>query len=211
MTPDFGFVAYPAQRLTYELTARRLRNAFAERSLTHAWRADEAEDRALQLACTGLDGEIFDDTILDLFKPIMIRIEHFLRRADVLLYLAFLAPGQTQQDVEVVSDDGRFGAHRLHGLELLQFAFGLLARFLAEFGLGNLFGQFGNLVAAVFVTAELVLDRFQLFVEIIFALRTLHLPLYTAADAPFHLQHGKLAFHVGHHHFQPLERVLFNQ
>jgi hypothetical protein len=39
------------------------------------------------------------------------------------------------------------------------------------------------------------LDRLHLLVEIVLALRLLHLPLDAAADALFHLQHADLAFH----------------
>ncbi len=141
----------------------------------------------------------------------MIGIEHFLRLADVLLDLALLAPWQAEQHVEIVADDGRLGAHRLHAPELLELGLGLLARFLRQLGLADLLGQLGNLVAAILVAAELVLDRLQLLVEVIFALGLLHLPLHAAADPTLDLQHRQFAFHEGHDHFEALERILLHQ
>ena len=62
----------------------------------------------------------------------------------------------------------------------------------------------GGLVAAVLALAELLLDRLHLLVEVIFALRLLHLPLDARADALFHLQDGNLGFHEAHRLLQPL-------
>ena len=60
----------------------------------------------------------------------MIGIKHRLRCADILLELAALAPRQAQQDIKVVADHSRFGAHRLHGLELLELSISLGPGFL---------------------------------------------------------------------------------
>src|SRR3546814_3718531 len=54
--------------------------------------------------------------------------------------------------------------------------------------------QLGDVVTALaIIVAELALDRFQLFVEIIFALALLHLPLHAAADLLFDLEHAEFA------------------
>ena len=119
MAPDLCFVPYAAERLAHEFAARSLGDALAERGLADPGRADEAQDRPLQLARARLDREIFDNPVLDLLKPVMVRIKDLLRFADVLLNLALLAPGQVEQHVEVITDNGGFSAHRLHRLELL--------------------------------------------------------------------------------------------
>ena len=141
----------------------------------------------------------------------MVRIKDLLRFPDVLLNLALLAPGQVEQHIEVITDNGGFSAHRLHRLELLELGFRLFTRFLAQLGLADLFGKLRNLVAAVVITAELVLDRLQLLIQIIFALGLFHLALHAPADAPLHLQHRQFAFHEGHDHLEPLERVAFDE
>ena len=65
-----------------------------------------------------------------------------------------------------------------------------------------------KLVAALFaLIAELALDRLQLLVEIIFALRLLHLPLHAAADLLLDLQHAELALHEGEDHLEPARRI----
>ena len=79
----------------------------------------------------------------------------------------------------------------------------LLARFLRELGLLDLLFELGQFVLAVLV-AQLLLDRLHLLVEIILALRLLHLALDARADALLDLQHRDLALHQAEHLLQPL-------
>ena len=127
---DFRLVTHPAQRLAHEFTARCPRDRFAQRRLAHSRRADKAQDRPLQLVGARLHCEVFDDAILDLFQRIVIGIKHVLRLGDVFLQLGFLAPWQTKQHVEIVADNGRLGAHRLHRTQLFQLGMGLGLGFL---------------------------------------------------------------------------------
>ena len=60
-----------------------------------------------------------------------------------------------------------------------------------------------SLVLAVLV-AQLLLDRLHLLVEIVLALRLLHLALDARADALLDLEHGDFALHQPEHLFQPL-------
>ena len=83
---------------------------------------------------------------------------------------------------------------------------------LRQLRLADLLGQLGELVAALLaLVAELALDRLQLLVEIIFALRLLHLALDAAADLLLDLQHAELALHEGEHHLEPLRRIELDQ
>ncbi len=208
---DLRLVTHAAQRLAHKFAPRRLGDRTAQRGLAHARRADEAQDRALQLVGARLHREIFDDPVLDLVERIMIGVEHFLRLADVLLDAALLAPRQAQQHVEIVADDSRLGAHRLHRAQLLELCRRLGARLLRQLRLLDLLGQFGEFVAVLALAAQLGLDRLELFVEVIFALRLFHLALHAAANAAFDLQHTQLALHEGQRHFQPLHRVTLGQ
>ena len=81
---------------------------------------------------------------------------------------------------------------------------GLVAGFLRELGLLDALLELGELVAAVLALAELLLDRLQLLVQIVLALRLLHLPLDAVADALLDLQDADLAFHEAEDLLQPL-------
>ncbi len=102
--------------------------------------------------------------------------------------------GNRQQPIEIVAHDRRLGRHRRHLAQLLDFAERLVARFLGELGRLDALLELGHLVATLLVP-EFLLDRLHLLVEIILALRLLHLPLDAGADALLDLQDGDFALH----------------
>src|ERR687894_85412 len=79
----------------------------------------------------------------------------------------------------------------------------LLAGFLRELGLLDLLLELGQLVARI-VVAEFLLDGLHLLVQVVLALRLLHLALDARTDALLHLQDGDFAFHQAENLFQPL-------
>ena len=64
---NLRFITHAAKRLADEFTPRCLGNRFAKRCLTHARRADKAQDWAFKLVGARLYRKIFDNTVLDLF------------------------------------------------------------------------------------------------------------------------------------------------
>ena len=212
MTADFSLVAYAAKGLAHEFASASLGDGAPQRSLADTRRTDETQDRSLQLVGARLNREIFDDPVLHLFQRIVIIIEHLLRLRDILLEARFLAPWQAEQRVEIVAHDRSLGAHRLHALQLLQLGLCLRLGFLGKLQLLDLRGQLGDLVAFLAVLrTQLPLDRLQLFVQIIFALRLLHLALHAATDFFLDLQHAEFTLHEGKRHLQPLGRVRLDQ
>ena len=75
---------------------------------------------------------------------------------------------------------------------------------LGELGLLDLLLDLGEVVAAFLAVAELLLDRLHLLVQVVLALRLLHLTLDAAPDLPLDLQHGDLALHQREDALQPL-------
>ncbi len=108
-----------------------------------------------------------------------------------------------EHPVEIIAHDSRFRRHRTHLLKLFQLSIGLLTRFLRQFGLCNPIFQLGHFVAAILAVAEFLLDRLHLLIQIVLALRLLHLPLYARTDTLFHLKNGNLALHQPENPFQP--------
>ena len=127
------------------------------------------------------------------------------------LDLGLLAPRQAEDRVEIVADDGSLGRHRRHGLELLQLANDLLARFLRQFRPRDLFLDLGGFILGLVTLAELALDRLHLLVEIIFALGFLHLTLDPAADLLLDLEDAHFAFHEAEHRLEPLGDVFLRE
>src|SRR3546814_16143913 len=107
----------------------------------------------------------------------MIGVERLLGVANVAPNLRAFVPRYREHPIEVVADDRRLGRHRTHRAELLQLGQGLVPRFLREARRVDAPLQFRSIVAAVLALAQLLLYRLHLPVEVVLALRLLHLPL----------------------------------
>ena len=205
MTADLGFVTHAAERHANEVAAGGLGDGLAERGFTDARRTDEAEDGPANLVATRLHGEVFEDAFLHLLEAVVIGIENVLRVLEIAHDFLLAAPGQRDHPVEVVTHDGGLGRHRGHLAELLHFLFGLGASLFRHGGVGDLLFKLADLVtlaaAAGIAVAKLALDRLHLLVEIVLALRLLHLPLHAVADLALHLEHADLAFHQREDYF----------
>ena len=72
MAANFRFVAHAAKRNAHELAARGAADGHGQRSLAHARRPEEAENRALGILHQLAHGEIFEDAFLDLFEAVVV-------------------------------------------------------------------------------------------------------------------------------------------
>ena len=109
-------------------------------------------------------------------RPIVIRVENALGLVEILLDLALDAPRDRQQPIEIVAHDRRFRRHRAHLPELLQLGQRLVLGFLRQLGVLDLLLELGDVVA-LFVVAEFLLNGLHLLIQIVLALRLLHLAL----------------------------------
>jgi hypothetical protein len=115
--------------------------------------------------------------------------------AQIFADARLLAPGQADQRFDEIADDSGFGRHRRHQAQLLQFALGLGQAFLAHAGGLDFLVQFLE-VGTFFAFAEFLLDRFDLFVQVVLALALFHLALDAATDALFDLQNVDFRFEL---------------
>ncbi len=198
-------ISASAERHADELTAGRLGDRLAERGLADAGRADEAQDRPLQLVRPALHRQVLDDAVLDLVETEVIGVEHFLSEIQVVLDLRLLAPRDRQQPVEVVAHHRRLGRHRAHLAQLLQLVGGLFTGLLRQLDARDALLELLELVLAVFRVAELLLNGLHLLVQVVLALRLLHLALDARADALLDLENRDLTLHQAKHPLQPLD------
>src|SRR3546814_11615158 len=84
ISANLGFITHAAERHAHEVAAGRPRDRLAQAGLADAGRANQAEDRALQLARALLHGEILKDTLLDLLQTVMVVVQHLLDRKSVV-------------------------------------------------------------------------------------------------------------------------------
>src|SRR5262249_40528832 len=76
MPTDLGFVVNTAKTDANEFAVHGARNRLTERRLADARRTHEAENWRFALRSKLTDRQIFDDTPLDLFQPVMILVEN---------------------------------------------------------------------------------------------------------------------------------------
>ena len=207
MSADLGFVTHAAKRHAHEVTACSLGDGLAQRSLPDAGRTDEAEDWSTHLIGARLHGEVLQYALLHLLQPVVVRVQHVFSVLQVAHHFFLAAPGERYHPVEIVAHDGGLRGHRRHLAQLLHLGLGLGARFFRHRRLGDFLFQLADLVAlaaACVAITQLALDRLHLLVEVVLALRLLHLPLHAVADLPLHLEHADLAFHQREHLLQAL-------
>ena len=109
VTANFRLVAHAAKRHAHKFAVGRTRDRLPQRSLAHAGRADQAQDRRLHLVHTLLHRQIFNDAFFDLFQPIVVGFQHFFRSLQVSANLGFLFPRQSYQHINIVAHNGRLG------------------------------------------------------------------------------------------------------
>ncbi len=180
MAANFSFVAHAAKRHAHEFSSRGAADRHGQRSLAHARRPEEAENRAFRILHELADGEIFQNALFDFLQAVMIFGEDFFGALDVANFLRALLPGHGQQPVEVVARNGGFGRHRRHHFQPLQLLQGLFLRPFGHAGSFDLLLELFDFVG--FAAAQFLLDGLQLFVEVVLFLGALHLALHARID-----------------------------
>ncbi len=191
---DLGLVPHAAEAHAHELAARRLGDRLAERGLADAGRADEAQNRARELVGPLLHGEILDDALLDLVEAVMVGVERLLRELGSFLTFDFLPQGARSSSRGSCAPPSPRRTFGDIWRSFLSSCIALSRASLESFVRLILSSSSGDLVLLLAV-AELLLDRLHLLVEVVLALRLLHLALHAGADALLDLQHRDLALH----------------
>ncbi|MNZ33443.1 hypothetical protein D3C78_507890 [compost metagenome] len=188
MATDLGFVTHATQGHAHELAVCGASDGLGQGSLADAGRADQAEHRALDLLHPLLHGEVFEDALLHLLQPVVIGVEDVLGLGQVQANLAFGLPRHIDQPIDVGTHHGRFGGHRRHLLELVQFGIGLGQGFLGQSGVVDTLLQLLDFVVALVDITQFLLNGLHLLIQIVLTLAALHLLLDAAADALLDLQ-----------------------
>ena len=104
MTADLSFIADASQRNTHvrllHCTGQRLRN----RSLSGSRRSRKAEDRTVTFLCEGTHREKFQNTLLDLFKTVMVFIKDFFCVLNIIIIFCRLIPRHLKQRLDIGTD-----------------------------------------------------------------------------------------------------------
>ena len=142
VAPDVGFVADAAERDADEFSAHAPGDALAEGGLADAGRAAEAEYGAAAGGVELANGEEFEDAFFDLGQVVVVGVEDTFGAGQVEFVFGGLGPGQFAEPLDVVADDGEFGAHGGYLAQAFEFAEGLAVDFFGHPGFFDAVAEF---------------------------------------------------------------------
>ncbi len=206
MAADLGLVPHTAQRCAHELAPQGAGDAAAGGGLTHAGRANEAEDRPLLVGLEPPHGQVLQDAFFDLLQAVVVLVEDRPRPGQVEVVLGGLVPGQIDEPLQVGP-----GHRVLWGLggDLLQPRH-LLARDLLHVG-GHVARDDALLelgaVVVLFGVAELLLNRAHTLTQHCLTLVAAHLCADVGLDVFLDLVGLQGAVEPQEHLTQPLGDV----
>ena len=174
---DLRLVADAAQGETNEPASGGASNRLGERRLSDPRRSHEADDRRLLLRRQLAHGQELQNALFGFVESVVVLVENLLGTIQVLDLATLLLPRHADQPVDVIARHRGLGGDRRHRFEPLELLLGLLLGLLGKARLLDLLLELGHLVGAVIVAPELLVNRFDLLVEVVLLLRLLHLLL----------------------------------
>lgn len=172
MAANLGFVPHAAKADARVLAVHRGGNAAAQRGLSDAGRADEAEDR-LPNRAGGFDladRKELDDSVLNLGEAVMVGVQNFLDVREFQAVDGGGVPGQGDHRVDVSPRDGVFRCARVHASKSIELTVDFLERGFWQVRFQDSSLEFFQLFAAVVRFAELTLDGLELLAQVVVAL-----------------------------------------
>ncbi|EXI71355.1 MAG: hypothetical protein AW07_03687 [Candidatus Accumulibacter sp. SK-11] len=208
MSAYLGFVVTAAERGADEPAPQRARDRLAERGLADAGRADEAENRSVSAGVELAHGKELDDPLLHLDEAEVVGIEDSPCLGDLDAVRHRFSPRQLDQPVEVGANHRVLGGSVGHPFQALELLAGLRRHLLRHPGIGDGLAQRLDLDAVAGVAfAQLLLDRFHLLAQQVFALALIDARLGPLVEFARQPQHFEAAEQAGEHDIEPLRQI----
>mmetsp|Transcript_28790 Transcript_28790/g.73373 ORF Transcript_28790/g.73373 Transcript_28790/m.73373 type:complete len:463 (+) Transcript_28790:906-2294(+) len=214
---DLGHVVQAAHAEAVVRTLERVGDGAADGRLAHARRAHQAQDLALRRPPQRRHRDELQDAVLDVLQPVVLRVQHRARMAQVERLGRGHAPGQAGQPLQVRARDVELGRHGLQPRQLVQLVAHHARHLLGRarlLGLPALVEPLHQRALVILLQPQLLLDGAQLLHEQHAPLLLHDLALHLLADvglqlAQLHLlleqqQHGARAVR----HAQRLQHAL---
>ncbi len=214
MAANFRFIVHATEREPHELAAQRARNRLAQRSLAHARRPDEAQNRPLHVRLQPTNREIVENAVFDFLQIVVIRVENFLGLRNLDFLTRSLCPRQHGKPFNVVARERIVGGHRRHARQPAQFLQRFFLHFIGHARFFDFLLQIFDVALAFVLLTQFLLDRLHLLAQVILALRLLHAILHFALNLVAQLLDFEFLGQVLVDFFQPhvnierLQRVL---
>ena len=150
-------------------------------------------------------GQEIEDTLFDVFETIVVRVENLLGYRQIEAVRRPLRPGQPKDPIEIGAHDGCFGGNAGHPFETREFTPHPLLDLGGEAAIGDLLPEHFDIILRRL--AKLVVNRFQLLAQIVFALIFVDLLPHPVFDFLFKINHFQLTRQDDGELLQPLQLV----
>ena len=208
MSADFRFVLDAAEAHADEFTIQRTRDGTRDARLSHTRRPNETENGRFHVPRQFEHREIFGNALLDLFKAVMIGIQHFHAVGKFLRVLRLLSPRQIENPVEIPRNHRVFGRGGLHFIQPVQLFEALLLHLFGQLLRKNFLAVFVLFLAVV---PELRMNGFELLAQKIILLRTVDVLADGGSNFLFDLCDFQLVVETALEQFEPFDDRFFFQ
>ena len=192
MAADFRFVAHAAERDAHELPADRVGDRARQRGLADAGRAEEAQDRSLDVRIELAHRQVLEHAVLDLLEAGVIGVEDLLGVLQIDRVFRALRPRQRDEPVDVGARHGVLGRGDRHLGQAIELAQRFLLHRLGHAGGVDFRAQLLDFLGLLVPFAQLLLDRLHLLAQEVLALVLADLGLDLGLDARTELEHLEL-------------------
>jgi len=109
VAPEFGFVADASEGDAVEGAAHAFGDAASDSGFSDSGRSDKAENLGGAFATELADGEFVKDSLFDFFEAAVVFVEEGAGVFEIESVFGAVLPGEIEEGVEVVAEDGAFG------------------------------------------------------------------------------------------------------
>ena len=169
MTANFSFITHATQCHADIFPVRCTCDGLTKRGFADSRRADETQNRCLDLVDPLLDGKIFKDAFLDPVQTIVIVFQYLFGIGKIVVYLGFFSPWQGNERFDVIAHDSRFRRHRRHDFQFFEFRESLVTGFFRHLGQSDFLFKILK-ISPFLAFAQFALDRLDLFIQVVFTL-----------------------------------------
>ena len=200
---DLRLVTHAPECDARKVPVHRARDRAAEGGLPGSRRADEAEDRALQVLLELQDRDELENSLLDLLQAVVVFVEDLAGGRHVERVLGLGGPRQVCDPLEVGAD--RPGLHRARrlGHQPTELSLAVFADLVGYARPSDSLPKLLHLLRGAVVIAELTADRSGLLAQDVLALVPRELLLHLLADLLLQVAHLRLPREVLGESFEP--------
>ena len=183
MTADFCLVSHAAQTHADIVSSHCSGDGFCNRGLAHTGRTHQTDDLSFDVWFQLAHCQNLQDSFFHLLQAVVVGIQLLLCLVDVQPLLGHVVPRQREDCIQIVSGHHCLLAVVHHLGKFVDFLSQLLFGFFVGSHLFEFLTVLLDFLVAVLILAQLGMDGFELFPQVVFLLVAVHLLLHPLGNA----------------------------